>query len=175
VAATALSLGQLVIAGRVILAGKSKRLPQKRVSVSTVCGWRRQARRGGHGSGVNGGGAPQMVHKHDAGDIVPAQPGPAAFANIQEFVGIFGADPKTDWLVEGKYRKPSPASYRQQLRHPRRGREGRAAGEWGGADRVAAANTFNELRGLGFIGMTSRDIHHQEHGLMVARGQNPHQ
>jgi hypothetical protein len=31
-----------------------------------------------------------------------------------------------------------------------------------------------KLRGLGFIGVMTRGMHHQEHHLMVARGEHPH-
>jgi len=31
-----------------------------------------------------------------------------------------------------------------------------------------------KLRGLGFIGVTARGMHHQEHHLMIARGGHPH-
>lgn len=31
-----------------------------------------------------------------------------------------------------------------------------------------------ELRGLGFIGVMTRGMHHQEHHLMIARGEHPH-
>jgi hypothetical protein len=31
-----------------------------------------------------------------------------------------------------------------------------------------------KLKGLGFIGVMSRGMHHQEHHLMIARGKHPH-
>lgn len=31
-----------------------------------------------------------------------------------------------------------------------------------------------KLQGLGFIGVMTRGMHHQEHHLMIARGENPH-
>ena len=31
-----------------------------------------------------------------------------------------------------------------------------------------------KLRGLGFLGVLARGMHHQEHHLMIARGENPH-
>jgi hypothetical protein len=49
-----------------------------------------------HGPG--GGGMAPMTHDHDAaGAGVSSQPGQAAFAAIQEIVGILEADPRTDW------------------------------------------------------------------------------
>lgn len=39
----------------------------------------------------------QTMHHHAAGATDPMQPGQAAFAAIQEIVGILQADPKTDW------------------------------------------------------------------------------
>ena len=32
----------------------------------------------------------------------------------------------------------------------------------------------NKLKGLGFIGVMTRGMHHQEHHLMIARGEHPH-
>jgi len=32
-----------------------------------------------------------------------------------------------------------------------------------------------ELKGLGFIGVMTRGMHHQEHHLMIARGEHPHE
>ncbi len=34
---------------------------------------------------------------------------------------------------------------------------------------------MDKLRGLGFIGVMTRGMHHQEHHLMIARGGHPHQ
>lgn len=31
-----------------------------------------------------------------------------------------------------------------------------------------------KLKGLGFIGVMTRGMHHQDHRLMIARGANPH-
>ena len=31
-----------------------------------------------------------------------------------------------------------------------------------------------KLKALGFIGVMTRGMHHQEHHLMIARGQHPH-
>lgn len=39
--------------------------------------------------------------------------------------------------------------------------------------RVPAADT-SKLKGLGFIGVMTRGMHHQEHHLMIARGEHPH-
>mgnify|MGYP001807277021 CR=1 FL=1 len=33
---------------------------------------------------------------------------------------------------------------------------------------------MTKLKGLGFIGVMTRGMHHQEHHLMIARGQHPH-
>jgi hypothetical protein len=33
---------------------------------------------------------------------------------------------------------------------------------------------LQKLRGLGFIGVTTRGMHHQEHHMMLARGEQPH-
>jgi len=46
---------------------------------------------------VRGGATHQMMHHHPAGASVPTQPGQAAFAAIQEIVGMLEADPQTDW------------------------------------------------------------------------------
>ena len=32
----------------------------------------------------------------------------------------------------------------------------------------------DKLRGLGFFGVVTRGMHHQDHHLMIARGDNPH-
>ena len=32
-----------------------------------------------------------------------------------------------------------------------------------------------ELKGLGFFGILTKGIHHQEHHLMIAKGMNPHE
>src|SRR5882724_10865666 len=46
---------------------------------------------------ANEGTAEQMMHHHAAGASAPTQPGQAAFAAIQEIVGLLEADAKTDW------------------------------------------------------------------------------
>lgn len=33
---------------------------------------------------------------------------------------------------------------------------------------------LNELKGLGFVGIMTRGMHHQQHHLMIARGEHPH-
>ena len=38
----------------------------------------------------------------------------------------------------------------------------------------APAKDANKLRGLGFLGVLTLGMHHQEHHLMIARGENPH-
>lgn len=40
---------------------------------------------------------------------------------------------------------------------------------------LTPAKDLAKLRGLGFIGMMARGMHHQMHHLMVARSENPHQ
>ncbi len=39
---------------------------------------------------------------------------------------------------------------------------------------LVPAKDANKLRGLGFIGVMTRGMHHQMHHLMIARGENPH-
>jgi hypothetical protein len=39
----------------------------------------------------------------------------------------------------------------------------------------APASEMAKLRGLGFIGIMTRGMHHQMHHLMIARGESPHQ
>ena len=43
-------------------------------------------------------------------------------------------------------------------------------------EQQAASARSDELKGyaLGFIGVMTRGMHHQEHHLMIARGQHPH-
>ena len=36
------------------------------------------------------------------------------------------------------------------------------------------AKDVDKLRGLGFLGVLTLGMHHQEHHLMIARGENPH-
>jgi hypothetical protein len=38
----------------------------------------------------------------------------------------------------------------------------------------APATDLVKLQGLGFIGVMARGMHHQEHHMMLARGENPH-
>jgi hypothetical protein len=40
---------------------------------------------------------------------------------------------------------------------------------------LVPASDAAKLRGLGFIGVMARGMHHQMHHMMIARGQNPHQ
>ncbi len=40
---------------------------------------------------------------------------------------------------------------------------------------LVPAGDTSKLRGLGFIGVMARGMHHQMHHMMIARGQNPHQ
>ncbi len=37
------------------------------------------------------------------------------------------------------------------------------------------ARDADKLRGLGFVGVLTRGMHHQEHHMMLARGMNPHE
>ena len=39
---------------------------------------------------------------------------------------------------------------------------------------VTPSKDTEKLRGLGFIGVMTHGMHHQEHHLMIARGNNPH-
>lgn len=39
---------------------------------------------------------------------------------------------------------------------------------------VPPAKDTEKLRGLGFIGVMTQGMHHQDHHLMIARGHNPH-
>ncbi len=39
---------------------------------------------------------------------------------------------------------------------------------------LAPSGDLPKLRGLGFIGVMTRGMHHQEHHLMLARGEHPH-
>lgn len=39
---------------------------------------------------------------------------------------------------------------------------------------VAPPKDAGKLRALGFIGVMARGMHHQEHHLLIARGDNPH-
>ncbi len=39
---------------------------------------------------------------------------------------------------------------------------------------LVPAKDANKLRGLGFIGVMTRGMHHQMHHLMIARGEHPH-
>ncbi len=40
---------------------------------------------------------------------------------------------------------------------------------------LTPAKDVGKLRGLGFMGVMTRGMHHQMHHLMIARGENPHQ
>lgn len=150
-----------------------------------------------------------------AGQAEPTQPGQAAFAAIQEIVGILEGDPSTDWA------KVNVDTLRQHLidmdnvtlhasvqAEPaedgmvfivtgdgpvrdsiQRMTTAHAAAMNGvGGWRFAATPTDAgarlavhvpqadrpKLAGLGFIGVLTRGMHHQEHHLVLARGGNPH-
>jgi len=40
---------------------------------------------------------------------------------------------------------------------------------------IPPSKDLAKLHGLGFIGVMTRGMHHQEHHLMLARGENPHE
>jgi hypothetical protein len=156
-----------------------------------------------------------MGHEHHSGQPAPTQPGQAAFAAIQEIVGILEADPNTDWskvdiealrqhlidmnnvtLAADVKSEPTesgmrfvvtgPGAVRDSIRRmvvahaaTMNGVEGwgfEASEIEGGAAltvRSPAADAA-KLRGLGFIGVMTRGMHHQMHHLMIARGEHPH-
>jgi len=156
-------------------------------------------------------GAPAMSPSVPA----PTAAGQAAFAAIQEIVGILEADPTTDWSkvdiealrrhlidmdnvtlraevvaepVDGGLRFTVTGSG-EVARSIRRMVTAHAATMNGvdGWSFAAAPNDAGavltvhtpprdvaELRGLGFIGVMTRGMHHQAHHLMIARGMNPH-
>lgn len=165
---------------------------------------------------ANSDAAEQMLHQRAAGTSVPTQPGQAAFAAIQEIVGILEADPKTDWStvniealrqhlidmnnvtlagvvasepVEGGIRYTVTGSKavqdsirRMVMAHAAMmnsvdGWHFEASKTESGAILTVfpPANKIRGLRGLGFIGVMTRGMHHQEHHLMLARGENPHE
>ena len=39
---------------------------------------------------------------------------------------------------------------------------------------IVPAKDLKKLQALGFIGMMTHGMHHQEHHLMIARGEHPH-
>jgi len=165
---------------------------------------------------VGGGATHQMMHHHPAGASVPTQPGQAAFAAIQEIVGILEADPQTDWSkvniealrrhlidmnnvtleakvtsdpVEGGMRfdvtgeGPIGDSIRRMIMAHAATMNGvdgwhfQAAATESGATLtvIPPSKDLAKLHGLGFIGVMTRGMHHQEHHLMLARGENPHE
>ena len=145
----------------------------------------------------------------------PTEPGQAAFAAIQEIVGILEADPRTDWskvdiealrqhlidmdnvtLAATVRSEPIDGGMRFIVTGEnavadsiRRMTSAHAAmmdgvGNWhlraqqvdDGAIlevRVPAAD-LGKLKALGFIGVMTKGMHHQEHHLMIARGEHPH-
>jgi hypothetical protein len=110
----------------------------------------------------------QMMHEHQGGGSVPTQPGQGAFAAIHEIVGILEADPKTDWS------KVNIDALRQHLIDMNN--VTLAAEIEGGASLTVRppAKDAAKLHGLGFLGVMTRGMHHQEHHLMIARGEHPH-
>ncbi len=162
------------------------------------------------------GAAPtSMQHQMTLGPM-PTEPGQAAFAAIQEIVGILEADPNTDWSkvniealrqhlidmnnvtlaarvasepIEGGMRYivtgdgPVQDSIRRMVAAHAATMNGvdgwhfEAATTEGGAILTVRppAEDVEKLRGLGFIGVLTRGMHHQMHHLMIARGENPHE
>jgi hypothetical protein len=157
-----------------------------------------------------------MAHHHTAGTSVPTQPGQAAFAAIQEIVGILEADPQTDWSkvniealrqhlidmnnvtldakvtsepVEGgmRFDVTGEGAVRDSIRRMVTAHAATINGAdgWtfevkdidGGASLVvrAPAKDAAKLHGFGFIGVMAQGMHHQDHDLMLARGENPHE
>lgn len=157
----------------------------------------------------------QMAH-HRAAGVVPNQSGQAAFAAIQEIVGILEADPKTDWArvdiealrqhlidmnnvtlnavvtdeqVPGgmRYTVSGAGSARDSIRRmvvahaaAMNGVDGwrfesSIVGDGATLTVLPPAKDLVKLRGLGFIGVMARGMHHQQHHLMIARGENPHE
>jgi hypothetical protein len=157
----------------------------------------------------------EMAHHHAAG-VVPGQTGQAAFAAIQEIVGILEADPKTDWarvdievlrqhlidmnnvtldaVVTGeqvpggmRYVVSSAGAVRDSIRRMVAAHAAAMNGVDGwrfessvvedGATLTVLppAKDLVKLRGLGFIGVMVRGMHHPQHHLMLARGENPHE
>ena len=161
-----------------------------------------------------GASATPMHHPITPGSM-PTEPGQAAFAAIQEIVGILEADPKTDWSkvniealrehlvdmnnvtlasvvasdpTEGgmRYTVTGAGPVQDSIRRMvtahaaiMNGVDGwhfEAASTEGGAVLTVRppAKDMAKLRGLGFIGVLARGMHHQMHHLMIARGANPH-
>ncbi|HXP76590.1 MAG TPA: hypothetical protein VN823_20805 [Stellaceae bacterium] len=161
------------------------------------------------------GGAPMSMHYQMTDASVPTEPGQAAFAAVQEIVGILEADPSTDWSkvniealrqhlidmnnvtlaaqvvsepVEGgmRYTVTGAGPVQESIRRmvtahaaTMNGVDGwhfEAANAEGGAVLTVRppAKDMEKLRGLGFIGVLARGMHHQMHHLMIARGESPH-
>lgn len=158
---------------------------------------------------------PQAMPAAGMAERLPTEPGQAAFAAIQEIVGILEADPRTDWSkvdiealrqhlidmnnvtmaarveatpIDGGMRFAVSgdgavrASIRRMVAAHAATMDG--AGGWHFAVResddgaildvrVPAADV-GKLKGLGFIGVMARGMHHQAHHLMIARGEHPH-
>jgi hypothetical protein len=164
----------------------------------------------------SGDTAQQMMHHQGAAASVPTQPGQAAFAAIQEIVGILEADPKTDWskvniealhhhLIDMNNVTLAAAVTSEPVKDGMRftitgagavqdsirrmvmahaatmnGVDGwhfKASKAQNGAILMVLppAKDLSKLRGLGFIGVLTLDMPHQQHHLMLARGENPHE
>ena len=160
-------------------------------------------------------GAEHQLMHHSTGSESPTEAGQAAFAAIQEIVGILESDPHTVWTkvnidalrqhlidmnnvtldaevsskaIDGGMRytvtglgKVRDSIQRMVSAHAATmdavdGWHFEAAEVAGGATLtvLAPANRLEELHGLGFIGIMVRGMHHQQHHLMLARGEEPH-
>jgi hypothetical protein len=161
---------------------------------------------------MHGGGMAEPAQ----GTGVPTEPGQAAFAAIQEIVGILEADPRTDWSkvdiealrqhlidmnnvtmaarvesepIDGGLRfiVAGDGAVRDSIRRMVMAHAATMDGVGGwhfaaketddGAilDVRVPAQDVGKLKGLGFIGVMTRGMHHQRHHLMIARGEPPHQ
>lgn len=158
----------------------------------------------------------QMMNEHQDGVFAPTQPGQAAFAAIQEIVGILEADPQTDWSkvniealrqhlidmdnvtlradvenesIDGGMRfvVTGAGAVRDSIRRMVSAHSvtmNGVDGWWFEASEVDGgailtvhppAADDEKLRGLGFLGVLTRGMHHQEHHMMIARGVSPHE
>jgi len=164
---------------------------------------------------ASGGMNHQTMNGQSVAGSGPTQHGQAAFAAIQEIVGILEADPKTDWSkvnidalrshlvdmnavtlsadvksesVEGGMKftvtgaGPVIGSIRRMVTAHAITMGGVnswqfSAVETDGGARLtvhAPAGEADKLRGLGFFGILTIGMQHQEHHKMIARGKNPH-
>ena len=174
-----------------------------------------QAQRPGHmhSSDMNHGMAALTGKKASAAR--PTEPGQAAFAAIQEIVGILERDPKVDWSTVNiealrehlidmnnvtlssnvkseriesgmRFTVTGQGSVQNSIRRMVLAHAVAmdGVGGWrftarerdGGAILTVRvpSQDLGKLHGLGFMGVVTRGMHHQEHHLMIARGKNPH-